>query len=690
MESKDTIHPRKRTGLLSAQGFLFWGMLALAGQIASLRLIDAGPLVHYQHYRPIPVLLEQHPWPLFLLAIQALLVTGALAVRWAQVKAWLNRRFKPWQLAAIALLFFLPSAAVQRNISLYLYDLIFASFIQLINLANIVLAVSAIPDGSLAVIREKIGRIFGSEAAGEVKTAGVDRLALAAAAWVVVLSAGLGLLAYEWHPHVEDEVAYLYHARILATGAITLPAPPVPESFDLYLMEVKGTEWYAVTPPGWPAILTLGVRLGIPGLVNPLLAGINVLLAFLLLQYLYDRQTARLGVFLLCVSPWYIFLGMSFMTHMATLTCLLAAAVSIEKARLTGKARWGWLAGLAVGISSLIRPLDGLIVGAVIALWAIGVGGRRLKLPALAALALGTALSAALVLPYNQQLTGRLTTFPINAYLDSHYGPGKNDLGFGPNRGYGWPIQPFPGHSPLGALINANLNTFSINTDLFGWSTGSLLFIALALFAQKPVKSDLLMLGLVLANFTPYFFYYFSGGPDFGARYWFLMIIPAIALTVRGIQLLSKKIETTEEQPGGGARVMVAVLLLAALSLVAYIPWRAGDKYHHYLRMQAELPKLAEEYGFGKSLVLIRTDRSHPDYASAAIYNPLDWNADAPVYAWDRSPELREELLKAFPDRTVWIVEGPTTTAGGYRVVEGPLVSQSLTGDSGPGLVEAP
>jgi hypothetical protein len=108
-----------------------------------------------------------------------------------------------------------------------------------------------------------------------------------------------------------------------------------------------------------------------------------------------------------------------------------------------------------------------------------------------------------------------------------------------------------------------------------------------------------------------------------------------------------------------------------------YLPWRAVDKYHHYLGMRPDIRDLAKEYGFGRSLVLIRGD-SYPDYASAWAYNPLDSHADDPVYAWDRSPEVRKRLFNAYTGRTVWFVDGPTLTGNGFRVVKGLLSEGKL------------
>jgi hypothetical protein len=314
---------------------------------------------------------------------------------------------------------------------------------------------------------------------------------------------------------------------------------------------------------------------------------------------------------------------------------------------------------------SLIRPLDGFITAAIVGVWYLATGFRRLTIASVAALLLGATAVGAIVLPYNQHLSGDPTVFPIMAYTDQHFGPKSNAYGFGPERGMNWPIDAFPGHGPIDGLINANLNTFSLNVELFGWPTGSLLLPALVLLLAWPTKSDWLMMAVIIVVFVAYFFYYFSGGPDFGARYWYLMLVPLVALAARSVVVL-------EDRSGRRGLVYVAVLALAALTLTNYIPWRAMDKYWHYLDMRADIRRLAELHGFGRSLVLI-AGKEFPDFASAMAYNPVDLRANVPVYAWDRDPDIRRAIVNAYSDRPVWFVDGPTRTAGRFKVVAGPM-----------------
>ncbi len=179
---------------------------------------------------------------------------------------------------------------------------------------------------------------------------------------------------------------------------------------------------------------------------------------------------------------------MNFMTHTFSLTCALAAAVLVLQARRTGAARWAALAG---GAGPRQPDSPARRAGYRRADRAVGAGAGRqtADLPAIAALGVGTLLTGALVLPYNRALTGDALSFPLNAYVDTHFGMGRNGFGFGPEKGFGWALDPNPGHSPVDALINANLNGHSLNTELFGWGTGSLLLAAIALIAGRPARA---------------------------------------------------------------------------------------------------------------------------------------------------------------------------------------------------------
>jgi 4-amino-4-deoxy-L-arabinose transferase-like glycosyltransferase len=659
--------------------FAGWLALAVTGQAVSLQMIDAGRLIHFQHYRSLSELLNKEPLLLVFFATQTVLVALGIGRRLITIKKWLGKTFARWQLLVIALLMFVSGAAVTRDASVYLTSLFVAAFVQFVSLANIVLLIWSVPNESLAWLQKNITRLLGESASEETKKQiGFDRFAWVAALWVVLLAGMLSYFVYERHPHVPDETQYLFQARYMAAGQLTVKAPPVPEAFSMYMIPYQEERWFGIFSPGWPAVLAVGMKLNIVWLINPLLAGLCILLAYIFFQELYSRRFARLAVLLLCCSPWFVFMSMSFMSHIFTLACALSAAILLRKATTNHKTIYALCAGLFIGIVSLIRPLDGAMVAVLLGVWTLLINKTwKTRFIASLLLVIGTIATGALVFPYNKFVTGKATLSPLDAYYTKYLWDKVMALGFGPERGMGWGLDAFPGHSPLEALINTALSTFSLNTELFGWGIGSLLLAVCFLLSGGLQKKDFWILAVIAIVVGGYSLFWYHGGPDFGARYWFLCIIPLIALTIRGAEWLSQKLGEENVASHTNPRVVLALVTLCMSGLICYFPWRAVDKYRHYLGMRPDVQQLAQQHNFGKSLVLIRGNE-HPDYQSAWIYNPLNFEGDAPIYAWDKNPEIRTQLLKAFADRPIWIVEGPTMTHGNYKVVQGPIDAQKL------------
>ena len=645
-----------------------WVVLTLLAWGSTLVLVDAPPRVAYQHLR----LTTNHPVHLIAWAILGLQLVAILAAGRGHVRAIVSWCRAHGSLTTVVALFciLLPAAVPSVDLRVYAGEIALSSALQLMSIATLVAAVREAPQSFWAHASEWLTRVLGPESRPGPER--IDRWVLRLASGVVAVTAALAWFVYEAHPHVPDEVIYLLHARYLADGLLTMPLPPVPAGFNLDLMHFEATRWYSPVPPGWPMVLALGARIGVPWLVNPVLAGVAVVLTYLLMGRIGNAREARLTTLLLATSPWFLFMSMNFMTHTATLVFALAAAFGVAVARQNGSSLATLLAGFAVGGAALVRPLEGLVTAVLAGFWSLGARGHRFRLAPSAALVAGTLAVGLLDRPYNAALTGSPSEFPIMAYIDKYYTPGSNDLGFGPNRGLGWSgLDPFPGHGPADVVVNAALNTAQWNVELLGWPVGAVVLVTLAFTfgARHRRRSDWWFLAVIVSVVAAHTFYWFSGGPDFGARYWYLIIVPCCALAARGLGILD---ETPAAQARASAPARTVALLLMLSALVLYVPWRSVGKYRHYRGMRSDVRQLARQHEFGRSIVLVRGER-HPDYASAAAYNPVDLRADVPIYVWDVSPEIRANVLNAYPDRTVWIIDGPTRTGNGFRIVAGPL-----------------
>jgi hypothetical protein len=265
-------------------------------------------------------------------------------------------------------------------------------------------------------------------------------------------------------------------------------------------------------------------------------------------------------------------------------------------------------------------------------------------------------------------MTGSPWIFPAERLFDREYGPGRYGIGFGPEKGVGWTgLDPFPGHGALDIVVNVVLNGFMMNIDLFGWAVGSIAIVMLGfLRADRPIEQ--LMALTIVVVVALHSAYWFSGGPDFGARYWYLAIVPCTVLAGRALASIEARHPIMP-----GARTMVGIGVLCLGSLMLYLPWRATDKYRNYRSVRPDFVRLRDDPAYRNGLILV-SGRRHPEWASAAIANDLVIGASpAPVFAWDRDSTTRQAILNAFPDRAVWLVKGPYES-GGARILRGPIV----------------
>ena len=413
-----------------------WLALAIISQAASHQLIRAGSGVGYQHLVP-PSELFTPGQLIFVLIIAAQGILSA-AVLWRRRDLAERLGISRWKIAVAFVLISFLSATFSRRPEAYAIELAVSSAIQLAALCNVLVFALSLPE-HMELRTRKILELISDQSSNDESAAERHRgrtVTMMAFA-VIGITLLLSVLVYDWHPHIPDEVSYLLQAAYFADGKLFLPAPPVPTAFDIDLMHIAGDKWYSPFPPGWPAVLATGSLVGIPWIVNPLLSGVAVLLCYALVRELRSGGTALLVTLLLCVSPWFIFMGMSLMSHTLSLVVALLGALAAVRVWRRQRTAWALGAGVATGYLSLIRPLDGLIIAIILGTIMLAMNRGSLRTGALLLFTISCGAVASLVLPYNKALTGDARVFPLTAYFDSHYTPGANDMGFGPDRGLG-------------------------------------------------------------------------------------------------------------------------------------------------------------------------------------------------------------------------------------------------------------
>lgn len=279
----------------------------------------------------------------------------------------------------------------------------------------------------------------------------LERLAPFAAA---LLSWGYVVYYLRGGPRIIDATAYLLEARTLAEGRLTLPLGDDELSIlGRFLLRTRdGSAASVLFPPGWPAVLALGVRLGVPLAVGPCLAAALTVASASLARLAAEELTdgARASLFTseradrAAAAASLVSVGSAAlryhtadtMSHGWAATCFAVALLSVVRAARTADARWSGLAGLGAGWLFATRPTSALaLVGALAIGFATGWAGdpRRLVRPtSVVAIVVGAAAPLALWFTYQHAATGSWLATAQGRYYAVSDGPaGCFRYGFG-------------------------------------------------------------------------------------------------------------------------------------------------------------------------------------------------------------------------------------------------------------------
>jgi 4-amino-4-deoxy-L-arabinose transferase-like glycosyltransferase len=354
----------------------------------------------------------------------------------------------------------------------------------------------------------------------------------AAAAFAFVASVALAVIAFARQPQDADEVAHLFHAKILASGRLALPPDANPEFFAMDDM-IDWGRWYSHFPVGGPAVLVPGVMSGFAWVVNPLLTALAVIGVYTFARRAYGEAVARTAAVLFALAPFVLFMGASYMNHTATIVLVTVAltqlAIWVSAERQRELDRSAALLGLTLGLAFIIRPVDALALAAVIGVMQLVElrrdGGRIRSL--LFQIAAG--MIPVLVLFY---VNARTTGAPLRLGYEVLYGT-AHQLGFHDDP-YGVPFTPA---RALGLLSKYLLQ---LNAVLFEWPLPALGLLAAGLLVlRRPSRWDYLLIGSFAAQAIAYSLYW-GDGMFRGPRYLFTALVAVVILVARAPFLLTE------------------------------------------------------------------------------------------------------------------------------------------------------
>ncbi|MCC6849145.1 MAG: hypothetical protein IT294_11650 [Deltaproteobacteria bacterium] len=218
-----------------------------------------------------------------------------------------------------------------------------------------------------------------------------------------------------WHfgrmPPVIDAWVQYFQARLLLSGEWVAPPPPLPAHFETLFAPVTPHGWFGQYPPIHPMLLALGLAVGAPWLVTPLLAAALPAAVHALARSAgLDERTARLAAVLVLASPFVVAIDASAMNHLPTALAVTAGLAALP-AVAAGRARAGAVLGAAVGLGLGLRPLDALALALVAVPSAVAALRAR---GGIATVVAGAAAATVALLPtlvYNRATTGSPLTF---------------------------------------------------------------------------------------------------------------------------------------------------------------------------------------------------------------------------------------------------------------------------------------
>jgi hypothetical protein len=396
------------------------------------------------------------------------------------------------------------------------------------------------------------------------------------------------LVAFGGNPQLIDEAAQLFQAKVFAAGRVAAPTPASPVFFLTQLTTVTSAGWVAQFPPGGSAMLALGVLLGAPWLINPLLAALGVWLVHRIAAGLYGPRTALAAAALWTLSAWVLFMSASYMNHVAATTfALVAWAALLGPGRPT--LRHGLVAGAALAACAATRPLDAVAAALPLLVW--GLRRERLRL-----------------VPW--LVLGGLPVIAAWAWLNWRQWGSPLLLGYtvlyGPEHGLGFHVDPYGArYTPFVALSNLAMGVRRLHIYLYETPVPALIVPAIwATLARHRHPSDRLVLAGLVACPALYFFYWHSGfflGPRFyyGAVPWL-----AIAMA-RGWRWLWTRARRTRPAWGINWAVGSAGAVVVAWSVLSLVPQRFGVYRDSFPTFKRHPEVALARSGVQRALVLV-------------------------------------------------------------------------------------
>lgn len=483
----------------------------------------------------------------------------------------------------------------------------------------------------------------------------LDRFAILLSLLAVLVSYWVAERIFERLPHIEDEMAYVWQAEAVAGGRLTVPSPDYPKSFLVpFVVDYQGQR-FGKYPPGWPALLGVGILLGVRSWVNPLLAGLGVWLTYQLGKRVASQIVGLLAAALTLTSPFFLMNSGSLLSHPFGLVLSTAFALAWLDMSEGKPSSRPWLstlaAALSIGVLTLTRPLTAVGLSLPFALHGIYLlvrGNRaiRRQLFIFAVYAFGLSL---LLVVWQFAVTGDPWLNPYTLWWE------YDKIGFGPGVG-----RLENGHTFSQAWVNTRFSLWEGTHDLFGWGGYSWVFLPFGLWAAIRYRmGKVLMLFGVVFSLVLVYMAYWIGSSLFGPRYYYeglysLTLVSAIGIaflagwSFRPGQVTHKFDGWQRLRPLG---VSALLLCLICVNLIFFTPPRLQSMQGLYgvTRARLEPFQTPDFQNLTPALVIVYPGHWTEYGTLLELQDP--WLDTPFIFVISRSREIDAALAASFPER---------------------------------------
>jgi hypothetical protein len=470
-------------------------------------------------------------------------------------------------------------------------------------------------------------------------------------------------------PDVPDELGYLHQARTFADGFLAARSPPISEFHYASWAIHDGGSWYSVFPPGYGALLTVGVLAGVPWLVNPVLGALLVFVIWGIAREVFggDGVGPRVAVVIYLGSWFRLLHAGSFMSHPTAALAAGLGVLGIWRGILRGNWPWAAIGGIALAYLGATRQLDAVVATIALApllVWAVVRRPsewrnvlRRTAVAATCAVPLITGYLA-----YNASLTGDPLLPPQQRYMQLKERRGDCfRLGFGPGVGE-CPITQGTNYGRGGfQLEHARKNTRD-RVDAwtrysFGWAPLAFLpVVALvggAIAGGATARRRTLIAGVFATTVVAYglFFYH---GVTYGARFYYVALPFVVVLAAAAVVDIARWLSRIKYGQRVAAALGGALPAILVCGMVTQFPViKRNEGQRKWTQDGLQLAALSSE-NLRDAVVFVRS----PIIAAAATRHPAMLEMNHPLVVQDHGDASNAGFMRLYPGRRPFRLSG--------------------------------